>query len=155
MSEEHAGITVVNFSHPISAEQQSEIAAIVGQPVDRVIDVPSQLDLGADLGTQVSAIVESCGLTSDQWETLPILVNLPALSASAGVVLSEISGRCGHLPSIIIVRRADGFTPKYEVAGIVNLQQVRDGSRRNRATVQPSTTVPGELIREVEHEYGD
>lgn len=132
MNDEHRGITVLNFSHPITVEQQYAIATIVGQPVDRVIDIPSQLDLGADVESQVSTIVGSCGLTSDQWQTRPILVNLPALSASAGVVLSEISGRCGHLPSILLVRRADGLAPKYEVAGIVNLQQVRDKSRRNR-----------------------
>lgn len=134
MNADRVGITVVNFSHPITAEQQDAIAAIAGQPVDHVIDVPSQLDLGADVETQVSSIVESCGLTSYQWQTLPILVNLPALSVSAGVVLSEISGRCGFLPSVLTIRRADGLAPKFEVAGIVNLQRVRDQARRNRET---------------------
>lgn len=121
---------ILNFSHPLTTEQISQIGELTGQEVERVVDVNSQIDVQRPLAEQVQAMVEACGLTSNELQTLPIILNLPALNYSAAVLLAELNGRMGYFPAVIRLRPVAGSTPpRFEVAEILNLAEVRAQAR--------------------------
>jgi hypothetical protein len=45
---------------------------------------------------QARALVESVGLSAEEWQTPPLLINLPSLNVIAALVLAEAHGRCGR-----------------------------------------------------------
>jgi hypothetical protein len=131
------GLLVLNFSHPLTPEQQAEIDRLAGQPVERVIDVPVQIDHAALLTPQIVALAEAAGLSSSEWQTLPLLVNLPSLALAAGALLVELHGRMGHFPTVLHLRpETSGPTTSYVVAGLENLQVLRDAARIRRQSAQ-------------------
>jgi hypothetical protein len=87
---------VLNFSHPLTAEHLARIEALSGQAVGRVIDVPAQFDHAQPFAAQVTALLDGLGLSSGDWQTLPILVNPPALNVIAVTLLAELHGRMGY-----------------------------------------------------------
>ncbi len=123
---------VVNFAHPITAEQREEIARLAGRPVERVIDVPTQLDENQDFAPQVAALVAGVGLTAEEWQTLPLLVNLPAYAPVVAVLLAYLHGLTGHFPTIVRVRPTGGIAPRFGIGELINLQLVRDDGRMQR-----------------------
>jgi hypothetical protein len=77
--------------------------------------------------------LDRVGLTSQEWQTLPILVNLPSLNVIAAVLLAELHGRTGHFPAVIRLRPIPNSTPpQFEVAEVLNLQAIRDSARQRR-----------------------
>lgn len=125
-------LTVVNLSHPLSDQQLEQLARHTELPIGRIIQPDNQIDLGHDVPAQVSEMVDGVGLTSEQWQTEPIVVVLPGLSISAAVLMAEIHGRTGYFPTVAMVRRADGPVPRFEVGGVISLQTVREQARRKR-----------------------
>ncbi len=126
---------IVNFGHPITDEQLEQIVRLTGRAVAEVRDAPCRFDHAQPFDEQTQAVVESVGLTSEEWQTLPILVNLPALSVIAALVLAELHGRMGYFPAVLRLRPVEGAVPpRFEVAEILNLQQVRDRARQRRSS---------------------
>lgn len=125
-------LTIVNFSHPLTPEQVAQVESLAGLSVDAVIDVPTAIDLQADVGSQVTGLVDGVGLSPQEWQTRPLLVNPPGLSLAACLVLAEIHGRSGHFPAILAIRRADGPVTRFEVASIISLQEHREAARGRR-----------------------
>ncbi len=134
---------VLNFSHPFTAEHVAQIECLTGQKIDRLIDVPTQIDPQQPLIPQVVALADAAGLTPTDWQTLPLLVNPPSLNFIAVALLAELHGRCGYFPAHLRLRRAGGQVgdsvtfaqpgpPQYEVAEILDLQAVREAARRRR-----------------------
>ena len=124
---------LLNFSHPLTPAHLAQIEALAGEQVERVIDAPTQFDNDHTFAQQVQALVDSIGLTPQQWQTLPLLVNPPALNFIAVTLLAELHGRCGYFPTIMRMRPGPDSTPlRYEVAELVNLQAVRDAARQKR-----------------------
>jgi len=124
---------LLNFTHPLTGEQVRQIEAITGQAVAEVRDVPAQFDPQQPFAPQAQALVEACRLTPAEWQTQPILVNPPSLNVIAAVLLAELHGRMGYFPPVIRLRPVAGSTPpRYEVAEVINLQEVRDQARRRR-----------------------
>jgi len=124
---------VLNFAHPLTPEQQRQIEALTGQPVEQVIAVDAQIDLARPLVPQVVAMVDRVGFSPEEWQTRPILILLPSLSYSAGVLLAELHGRMGYFPPIIRMRQVQGVVPpRFEVAEIISLQDVRAAARARR-----------------------
>lgn len=77
--------------------------------------------------------MDRVGLTADEWQTIPLLINPPALAPLAVVVLAEIHGRAGGFPAMLNVRPVAGSVPtRYEVAEVLNLQALREAARRRR-----------------------
>ena len=125
---------LLNFAHPLTDTQLREIETLVGQPVARAIECPVQLDTQQPFAPQVAALMEAVGLSPREWQTLPLLVNLPSLNYVAAIVLSMIHGRTGYFPAMLRLRPiADVTPPTFEVAEIVNLQAARDAARTSRA----------------------
>jgi hypothetical protein len=127
------GQVVLNFSHPITAAQQEDIEQLSGQPVERIITVPVQLDHEAPFAPQIAALTEATKLSAEEWQTLPLVVHLPSLALAAGGLLVELHGRIGHFPTVLHLRPETGRpTTVFVVAGLENLQALRDAARTRR-----------------------
>jgi hypothetical protein len=126
---------IINFSHPFTPEQKQQIEDwVAGNVQFEYIQVPSQFNQTQSFPEQISHLVDSIGLSSEDWQSLPILVNPPAYNFAALTLLAELHGRMGYFPSIIRVRPVEDSTPlRYEVAEIINLQEVRDFARLKRS----------------------
>ncbi|XWX03073.1 CRISPR-associated protein Csx15 [Aggregatilineales bacterium SYSU G02658] len=126
-------MTLLNFSHPLTEAQRQQLAALIGQPVEQVIEVKSHFDVMEPFGPQVVALVDGLGITPEQWQRDAWLVMLPSLNYAAGVVLAELHGRMGHFPAIVRLRSVPGLVlTEYEVAEIINLESVRQQARTKR-----------------------
>jgi transposase len=124
---------LLNFSHPLTEAQRAEIETLTGQPIERTYAVMPELDHEQPFAEQACELADAVGLAPDEWQTEPLLVNLPGLAPAAACLLAEIHGRAGHFPAIIRIRPVAGSTPTvYEVAEILNLQDVRNLARRTR-----------------------
>jgi hypothetical protein len=78
-------------------------------------------------------LAEAAGLAPREWQTLPLVINPPALAPAALTLMAELHGRCGYFPPILNIRPvANSTPPRYEVAEIVNLQAIRDTARTLR-----------------------
>lgn len=123
----------LNFAHPLTQEQMRQVEALTGRPLERVIELPAQVDPQQPLVPQVVALADAAGLSPAEWQTLPIVVNPPSLNFIAVVLLAELHGRCGYFPAHLRMRpKAGSIPPQYEVAEILDLQAVRDAARRRR-----------------------
>lgn len=124
---------ILNFSHPLTGEQLEQIEALTRSKVVEVRDVQSQFDTDRPFVPQVEELVEACGLTPEEWQTLPILVVPPALNFIAVTLLADLHGRMGYFPPVVRIKPVRGAVPpRYEVAEVINLQEVRDKARTKR-----------------------
>jgi len=126
------GLWILNFSHPLTPEQKKQIRALTGQRISKVIDLKCQFDPQQPFVDQMRALLDQLELTYEQWQTLPIVVNPPSFAPIACLFLAELHGRVGHFPAIMRLRPTSDVPPQFEVAEIINLQQVRDQARERR-----------------------
>lgn len=122
---------ILNFAHPLTETQLEQINSLVdSQTVDQVITIPVQFDASEAFEPQLAALLGAIPLNVEELQSLPILVNLPSLNSIAAMLLASLHGRMGYFPSILRLRPKPGQTPPvFEVAEIINLQQLRDSSR--------------------------
>lgn len=126
-------MTLVNFAHPITKEQQSRIEEMTGQVIERVIEVPAQFEHERSFVEQARELIDAVGLSAKEWQTTPLIINLPSLHVIAATVVAELHGRMGYFPAVLRLRPVPGVTPpRFEVAEIINLQVVRDEARSGR-----------------------
>ena len=126
-------MVILNFSHPLTSHHLQQIEALTGEKIERVIELPSQIDPQAPLAPQVVAMADAAALTPVEWQELPLLVNFPALNYSAVALLAELHGRCGYFPAALRLRPvANALPPRFEVAEILNLQAIREQARQRR-----------------------
>ena len=126
-------MNLLNFSHPLTPAQLAAIEKLTGQKVERVMDVKTQFDPEQPFAEQAGALVESIGLSAEEWQTTPLLINLPSLNVIAALVLAEMHGRCGYFPAVIRLKPIPESTPpQFAVAEILNLQAVRERARAAR-----------------------
>lgn len=124
---------LLNFAHPLTADQVRQIESLAGQAIERVIEITSQIDPQQPLAPQVTAMADAAGLTPAEWQSLPILINLPSLNFSAALLVAELHGRMGYFPSCIRLRPVkDALLPRFEVAEVLDLQAVRETARLRR-----------------------
>ncbi|MGD0856908.1 MAG: CRISPR-associated protein Csx15 [Dehalococcoidia bacterium] len=118
---------IINFSHPLTKEQVDRIERLADMHIDRVIDIPSQIDPAEPLEPQIDAMISQTGLTEIEWQSLPLIINLPSLNCSAAMLLAKLHGLCGYFPAIIRLKPVPGSTTTcFEVAEVINLQRVRE-----------------------------
>lgn len=123
---------ILNFTHPLTPEQRSQIEALAHTSITEVRTVPVQIDQSEPLEPQITATVNSISLSSGEWQTLPLLINPPGYAPAAFVLLAELHGRIGHFPTLIRLRPKPGPVTTYEVAELLNLQTVREAARKRR-----------------------
>jgi len=122
---------LLNFSHPLSAEQLAAVEALLQTPVQRVLEVRNQVDAQQPLAPQITAMADAAGLTPAEWQNEALLVNPPSLNYSAVTLLAELHGRIGYFPACLRLRPAAGAVPpRFEVAEILNIQAMRDAARQ-------------------------
>ncbi len=124
---------VLNFSHPLTNTHLKQIEALTGKSVERVVEVRAQFDHEEPFAPQVRALADQVNLTPEEWQTASLLVNPPSLHIIAGALLAELHGRMGYFPSILRLRPVPGSNPpQFEVAEILNLNEIREQARKNR-----------------------
>jgi len=124
---------LLNFSHPLTTEQQAQIEALTGRKVEKIIAVPVQFNNEESFLQQLQELMANLPLTSEELQTKPILVNLPSLNTIATLLLAELHGRMGYFPPILRLRPVKNATPpRFEVAEILNLQTARERARLER-----------------------
>lgn len=125
---------LVNFSHPLSAEQIHQVEDLAGQKVEKVIEIHSQIDPQKPLEEQVLRMVDRVPLTPAQWQTEPILINPPSLNFTAVLMVADLHGRMGFFPAFLRLRPVEGaIPPRFEAAEVLNLQSIREKARLRRA----------------------
>jgi hypothetical protein len=124
---------LLNFSHPLTPEQVQRTGELIGRPLARVVDVPTEFDHERPFGEQVQELVDGIGLSSVEWQTASLIVNPPGYAPAAVALLAELHGRMGYFPAVLRLRPVpDSNPPQFEAAEIVNLQAVRDAARLRR-----------------------
>jgi len=124
---------VLNFAHPLTEAQKAQVEALTGEAVERVIAVPVHFDNQKPFVPQLQDLMARIPLTPEEWQTARLLVNPPSLNFITALLLAELHGRMGYFPSILRLRPVPGAVPpRYEVAEILNLQEVREQARASR-----------------------
>ena len=124
---------LVNFSHPLSAEQIGQVEKIAGQKVVKVIEIPSQIDPRQPLEEQVLRMVDRVPLSPEEWQNAPILINPPSLNFTAVLLVADLHGRMGFFPAFLRLRPVEGaIPPRFEVAEVLNLHSIREKARLRR-----------------------
>lgn len=124
---------ILNFAHPLTDEQLEQIRTLTGEQIDNVLNIPSQIDTRQPLAPQLIEMVDSLQIDPGRWQSEAWLVNPPALNFSAVVLLAELHGRLGYFPPCLRLRPVpDALVPRFEVAEVLNLQQLREAARQRR-----------------------
>ncbi|MGH2498451.1 MAG: CRISPR-associated protein Csx15 [Ktedonobacteraceae bacterium] len=123
---------LLNFTHPLTDCQNRQVEAMAGAPIEEVRLARVQINQEETLEPQIVALVNSVGLSSEEWQTRPLLINPPGYAPAAFVLLTELHGRIGHFPAFVRLRPMSGPVPTYEVAELLNLQAVRESARKRR-----------------------
>jgi hypothetical protein len=123
---------ILNFTHPLTPQQRAKVKALANTDIDE-IRISVQINQDEPLEPQIIAIVDDVGLSSEEWQIRPLLINPPGYAPAAFVLLAELHGRIGHFPTLIRLRPVVGSTPTaYEVAELINLQAIREEARMRR-----------------------
>ena len=124
---------LLNFSHPLTSDQQAQIETLLDQKLERILEIPVQFDPRQPFLPQLALLMEKVPLTPQEWQGAAILVNLPSLNVIAALLLAELHGRMGYFPPVLRLRPVEGaIPPRYEAAEILNLQSLRDAARAKR-----------------------
>lgn len=125
-------VLLLNYAHPLADGQLAKVAGIVGETPE-VRELATQVDRGRPLAEVARELAEMAGLSAEGWQTTPLVLNPPSLAPLALALLAELHGRCGGFPALLNVRPVEGSVPtRYEVAEVVNLQELRDRARGRR-----------------------
>ena len=124
---------ILNFAHPLTKEQLTQIEAFAAPTPIEEVRILVQIDQAEPMAPQIITIVDSVGLSSEEWQTQPLLINPPGYAPAAFVLLAELHGRMGHFPTLIRLRPVVNSVPTvYEVAELLNLQTIREQARYRR-----------------------
>lgn len=106
-------LTIINFSHPLSAEAEAALPEHLGVEAVRVHIVPVQVDLAAELQSQVNELV-AVAVAAAGGNRLNIDCIIPPGHAAVAAMLAR------ELPHAnLLVLRAVGTPPRYRPAQLV------------------------------------
>ena len=124
---------LLNFSHPLTPAQLEQVEDLTAQKIERVIALNVHFDSQQPFLPQLQELAGNIPLDAASLQSLPLLVNPPALNFITAMLLAELHGRMGYFPPILRLRPAEGsLPPRYEIAEILNLQAIRDAARLRR-----------------------
>jgi hypothetical protein len=124
---------ILNFSHPLTPEQITKIEELTTHKVEQVVALAIQFKHDEPFLPQLQEALKGATFTAEQWQTAPLIVNLPSFNYISALALAELHGRMGYFPPIIRMKPVEGaMPPRFEVAEVINLQAVRDEARKTR-----------------------
>jgi len=124
---------VLNFSHPLTAEHLAQVEALAGEKVEEARTIAAQFDVSQPFAGQIQTLVEAAKLSPVEWQTLALVIVPPSLNYAAVAMLAELHGRMGYFPTVLRLRPVAGATPpRFEVAELINLQEMRERARQAR-----------------------
>lgn len=117
---------VINFSHPLTAPQLSQIESHLNVRVEEVVKVRVNFDLYSPFVSQVSDLLNELGITPEEWRGGAWLIVPPSLNFITAVLLVELYNRMNRFPTIVRLRPvASALVSAFEVAEIIDLDGVR------------------------------
>lgn len=121
-------IRLLNFAHSITAAQRRQMETMLGKRIDLHLGkhIEAKFEETEGYEPQCEALIARIGFTAEEWKSLPILVNPPVFAPIAVCLLAELHGRMRHFPTVLRIRPG---TAGYEVAEILNLQEIRNRAR--------------------------
>lgn len=123
---------LLNYSHPLTETQLDDVQTQLGQ-LPTVRDISVQIDRATPFADVARDLADASGLSSIEWQGSPLIINPPGLAPLALALIAEVHGRCGYFPPILNIRPApDALPPRYELAEIVSLQDIRERARMRR-----------------------
>ncbi|MGH7456164.1 MAG: CRISPR-associated protein Csx15 [bacterium] len=124
---------LLNLSHPLTPAHLEQAAKLSGKTIARILDVPVHFDAAKTYAEQITALVDGIGLAPQQWQSEPILLNPPSFNFIAIALLAELHGRMGYFPPCLRLRPiSNSLPPQFEVAEILNLNEIRERARQRR-----------------------
>ncbi|CAM4079090.1 CRISPR-associated protein Csx15 [Deinococcus marmoris] len=122
---------ILNFSHPLTPRQQQDLGERFGPAEERRI--PVHVPDGQSLKDAARGLLDRADLTSEEWQTRPLLLIVPGLAPLTACLLADLHGRCGYFPGLVVIRPdPEGIPGTFHVSETVNLQEIRQGSRSRR-----------------------
>jgi hypothetical protein len=123
---------LINYSHPITDEQFDQLCKLLNTKGMVIKDVPCHLDIEESFAPQVVALADAAGLSPTEWQAYRIVVNLPALSTAAALLLAELHGRMGYYPPAVRLRKEGGPPPMFVVVELLDFDEQRQSARGRR-----------------------
>jgi hypothetical protein len=124
---------LLNFAHPLADRHIAVIERLADKKVEKILALPVQFNNSEPFKPQLQELMANIELTSEEWQTKPVLVNLPSLNTIAALLLAELHGRMGYFPPVLRLRPIADTTPtQFEIAEILNLQTMRENARKER-----------------------
>jgi transcriptional regulator with XRE-family HTH domain len=102
------GIIVLNFAHPLTAQQQAQIEELSNTKIENIITISTLINEEEPLEPQIASLIEAVDQSTHDWYKRDILINPPGYAPAAILLLAEIHGRIGHFPTLIRMRPKHG-----------------------------------------------
>src|SRR5436305_6664011 len=99
---------ILNFTHPLTQQQREQIEVLAATSIEEVRTIPVQINQEEPLEPQIVAIVDAAGLSSEEWQTRPLVINPPGYAPAAFVLLAELHGRIGQFSALLGIRPKSG-----------------------------------------------
>lgn len=132
-SNQQPTLRLLNFSHPLTDLQVAQVEAMTGQSISQIINIGIQFNDQLPFVPQLQVVLNAVGLTAAKWRSEPFLIVPPSLNSIAVLLLAELHGRMGYFPTLVRMRPIVSSVPKrYEVAELLDLQDVRERARHSR-----------------------
>ncbi len=113
-------VLVLNFSHPVTPEQEKQISALIKEDVE-VVEIEVQLNLESSLASQLAVIVDQAVTSVRSNPTMGVLMILPGLPEAAAGITIGLASRLGFCPRVIRrMRKGTVVPPVWEVAEILD-----------------------------------
>jgi hypothetical protein len=125
---------VLNFSSRSLLPEQRQ-AILEARKWDRLYEFNAFQVIAQDENFEANIIksIEAIPLNSEEWQTYPILLVPGGYAPLWAIVLAELHGRIGHFPDMVNLRpSSDETAKKFEVGGIVDLQNIRNEAQKKR-----------------------
>ncbi len=127
-------ILVLNFAHPLTAQQQAQIEELSNTTIENMITIPTLINEEEPLEPQIANLIDAVDQSTYDWHKRDILINPPGYAPAAILLLAAIHGRIGHFPTLIRMRPKHASITTYEVIELLNLQTIRDAARKSSDT---------------------
>jgi hypothetical protein len=81
--------------------------------------LPTQFDTDISSVSQAVSLIDTVGLTPDEWKTRSIVVRLPNKPIAAVIIIAVLHSRMGHFPNVLTLVAQNGIR-----VGIIDLSEV-------------------------------